>query len=281
MIIVNLKGGLGNQMFQYATGRAIALRNNTELKLDISGYANPKYNASETPRSYELADFLIKENIASAEEIKKLKYPFGVCSKLWRFLRAKVLQQNFLDYHPEIFNKKEYYLDGFWQSEKNFSEIRDVLLQEFTFKEGIDTSIIESDSLSMHVRRGDYATNPKTRAYHGLVSKEYYKKAFDCITEKTPIQKVYIFSDDPAWVRDNFDFIDVDVVYVSDMQYKPGEEIILMSKCTHNIIANSSFSWWGAWLNQDPDKIVIAPQNWLRSGDAPHYNIIPKTWIRM
>lgn len=281
MIIVNLKGGLGNQMFQYATGRSISIKNKTQFKLDISGYSNEKYLKPETPREYELKDFNIEENIASKEEVRKLKYPFGIISKACRFFNKKVLKKYFSDFHPEILKKKNYYLDGFWQSEKNFLEIRKALLNDFKLRKTLDDSVIKTNSLSIHIRRGDYVTNSSANNYHGSLSINYYKEAFDFICKNKKIENVYIFSDDTNWVKENFSFIDLPIIYISDLNYRPSEEIILMSKCDHNIIANSSFSWWGAWLNQNPDKIVVAPSKWLKNGDGPHKNIIPESWIRI
>lgn len=280
MIIINLKGGLGNQMFQYATGRAISIKNKTQFKLDISGYNNEKYLKSETPREYELKDFNIEESIASVKEIKKLKYPLGIISKGWRFFRAKALRQNFQDYYPKILKKENYYLDGFWQSEKNFLEIRDILLKEFSLKTPL-TINPGPNSLSIHVRHGDYLTNKKTNSYHGVLDIRYYKSAYNFIKEKTNISTVYIFTDDVKWAKENLNFISEETIFASNLNYKNSEEIILMSKCDYNIIANSSFSWWGAWLNQKSDKIVIAPKTWFKKGDKKHPNIAPKSWIRI
>jgi len=281
MIIVNLKGGLGNQMFQYATGFAISIKNNVQLKLDSSGYTKTK---SDTPRFYELKKFNISSQQAEPKETQRLKYPHNMFSKFLRLFNQKILKIYFVDYHPEILKKKNYYLDGFWQSEKNFLNVRETLLQEFTLKTESGAykkalSLITSNSLSVHIRRGDYVSNQKTTAYHGVLDIEYYKKAFEIL--KSKIEQVVIFTDDPAWVKDNFDFIDKPTIFASDFNLSAPEELILMSKCSNNIIANSSFSWWGAWLNQNPDKIVIAPKIWFKKRAAAHKNITPETWMRI
>ncbi len=286
MIITNLKGGLGNQMFQYATGLAISIKNSVEMKLDVSGYTSVHVLNSDTPRTFDLKDFQITKEIATTKEINKLKYPFGIISKAWRLFRAKILRKNYQDYHPQIFKKINYYLDGYWQSEKNFINIRKQILKEFKLKNitenfKICNSYINNTSLSIHIRHGDYLNDPKTLKYHGVLDIEYYKNAYGLIKQKTNIDQVVFFTDDPEWVKENFGFVSEQKIHASDFSLTAPEELILMSKCSHNIIANSSFSWWGTWLNQNPDKIVIAPKVWFKKGEWRHKNIVPKTWIRI
>lgn len=286
LIITNLKGGLGNQMFQYATGLAISIKNNVKMKLDITGYSNPKYINSDTPRTFDLKDFRITKEIATNKEIEKIKYPLKIISKAWRLFRTKILRKNYQDYHPKIFAKKNYYLDGFWQSEKNFEEIRDIILKEFTLKnESIEyinaKNKISNNSFSIHIRHGDYLNDAKTFKYHGVLDLEYYQKSYLFIKEKKQIDQVIIFTDDAQWAKENFDFVSEPKIYASDFNLSVPEELILMSKCSHNIIANSSFSWWGAWLNQNPEKIVIAPQKWLNTDISKQPDIIAKTWIKI
>jgi hypothetical protein len=307
MIITKLKGGLGNQMFQYAAGFSLALKNKTEQKIDISGYDDARVINSDTPRKFALSIFNITSPIALSEEILQAKYPFKNFSKAWRFFKQRILKQNYTDYDPKLFKKiigqtekarqtkkdLNFYLDGFFQSEKNFVEFTSQIRQEFTFKkEFFDEKVKQlaevmqkENSVSIHIRRGDYVNDKKTNKYHGICPIEYYKEAIELIKEKINQQKnsthnkpsFYIFTDDEIWVTENFP----SYINVSKNHFKDQEEMYLMSQCRHNIIANSSFSWWGAWLNKNSDKIVIAPQKWVTKNPDPHPNIIPETWIKI
>lgn len=297
MIIVNLKGGLGNQMFQYAMGKALAIKYAQPLKLDITGYRPRNYQPGDTVRAFGLSHFSIKADIASDEEVRAAKYPFGILSKALRFARAKVFRVYHTDYHPEIFSKvssatKYFYLDGFFQSELYFKDIREYIVKDFSMAEALTPELenaanqirAEKGSVALHIRRGDYVSDAKTNQAHGVCSIEYYQKAAEYLAEKikaagdTPT--FFIFSDDIAWVKENLN-LPYPMVYSSALGLKDYQELFLMMLCRHDIIANSSFSWWGAWLNQNPEKIVVAPQKWTNAVPDDHPNIIPSTWLRM
>jgi len=288
MIIINLKGGLGNQMFQYACGRAISLRNEEKIKLDITGFERTKN--MDTPREYYLSHFNIFCNeIASGGEIQILKYPLGIVSKGWRFFKVKILRQFNIGFIPKIFNaKKSIYLDGFFQTEKYFIHCADTIRKEFSLKEPMGQAAQavaskiskEPESVSLHVRRGDVARNVATNPYAGITTPEYYRKALEYIGSKLKKPHVFIFSDDPKWVVENIK-ISFPSTVISSSGIPDYEEIILMSQCRAHIIANSSFSWWGAWLNPRPDKIVIAPKQWIRKMQWRHKDTVPKSWIRL
>lgn len=290
MIIVKLVGGLGNQLFQYAAGLAIARTHNQTLKLDITGYVHTDNHTSDTLRTYDLDVFNITAPIATQTEIDAVKNPFGIFSKICRVSRKKLLRQYYMDYHPKLFisSKRDLYLDGFFQSEKNFIDIRDTIITECTLKTihqdsamtALMNTVANTNSVSLHIRRGDVANNPTTNKYHGLCPLSYYANALQHMSQSVTSPHVYIFSDDIAWVKENLQ-IPFPHTYVSGNNLIPAQEMYLMSKCKHNIIANSTFSWWGAWLNQNPDKIVIAPKKWTNKIPDPHPNIIPETWIRM
>jgi len=304
MIIVALKGGLGNQMFQYACGRALSIRNNDILKMDITGYELTK--KSDTPRDYLLSNFNVKENFAPPEEIRSLKYPYCLISKGWRFARAKILRQFNTDWIPNVFSKKgSFYLDGFWQTEKYFMDQEDVIRREFTLnkpfcpaaqsfadmiresKDGIISGTSKgATTISLHVRRGDVAKDAKTNPYYGVTTPEYYEKALTVMVgllkdrgEKKDL-RIFVFSDDIDWVQKNIP-IPYPTTYVRGDGIADYEELALMSQCQHNIIANSSFSWWGAWLNKNPYKIVIAPKQWIRGCERRHKDIAPDSWVRI
>ena len=288
MIIVRLNGGLGNQMFQYALGRKLSIKNRDVLKLDLSSYlTNPD-------RFFELNNLNIIENIASEREIKKVKLPYGFLSKIGQQFRLRILRKFNVGFNPAIFKKTgNIYLDGFWQSEKYFIDISNTIRQDFRLRKNLGHSAeiilkkIQSSTLpvSIHIRRGDYVYDKKTNLHHGTCDIEYYKKALE--TLKSKIQKVspvdfqlFVFSDDIKWVEKNVSF-PYPTIFVSDPNILSHETMFLMSKCKYNIIANSSFSWWGAWLNENQEKMVIAPAKWNRAYPKRFKDITPKSWIRI
>lgn len=286
MIIVNLKGGLGNQMFQYALGRHLAEKNGVVLKLDTTSLSKAK-EIGNIYRPFDLDKFNIQNEQATPEEVRTLRYPYGVISKLKSVFERKILRKTFVEFDANILGlKDDTYLDGYWQSPKYFETIRAALLTEFTLKsplsprgQAFQDKIANSVSVSLHVRRGDYVANKRVLKENGVCSVDYYKKAIETISSKVANPTFFVFSDDIEWVKANLS-IPASTVFVTDETITAPEELFLMSQCQHNIIANSSFSWWGAWLNQNPAKTVIAPTPWF---DTITYdaNLIPDSWIQL
>jgi hypothetical protein len=286
MIIVKLKGGLGNQMFQYAAGRVLASNNKQALLIDTGKYTE-NYHTDLGLLKLKISD---DTRPATESEIKSVKNPYGLFSEILSFIDQKMFRNFYVDEHLSMlkFKKDSHYLEGYFQSEKNFIEIRPLLLEELSLKkeyvstevQKMSQEIYENNSISVHIRRGDYSNNTKTSLYHGLCSVEYYQSSIDFISGKVENPVFYIFSDSTEWVKNNLNLPENSTI-VSDNGFSAEQDLYLMSQCKHNIIANSSFSWWGAWLNTNPEKIIIAPKNWLRNGDGPHKNIIPKSWIRI
>jgi hypothetical protein len=287
MIVINLKGGTGNQLFQYALGRHLSIKNNVPLKLDTSGLI--RANAvGDIYRPFTLEDFRIHKEVATQDEIRRLKYPYGIFSKAWRFISFHASRDKNTLFNPRILSKTgDIYLDGFWQSPNYFDSIRDTLLAEFTLEKPLGSGaaklaamIDSSESVSLHVRRGDYAANPRVAYEFGACTSEYYTNAVTHIHTAAPVTPTFfIFSDDIPWVKQNLSLPET-VVFVDEPGITDTEELMLMSRSKHNIIANSSFSWWGAWLNQHQSKIVIAPKPWF---DHQPYDkdLIPPSWIRL
>lgn len=293
MIIVKLMGGLGNQMFQYALGRRLALERGVPLKLDLSWFD------SHDKRKFELDQFNIEAEIAAREEIEKFP-PFsrnrllrGVYNRIERRIpyHARIVfrEQSTGDFDPRVLKiNGNRVLEGYWQSEKYFSEIRGILLREFVFKYEQDAKsremaeqIQKKESVSLHIRRGDYVHDPLINQIHGLCSFDYYQKAVNYITEKMPNCHFYIFSDDHSWVCENFK-LDYPVTLIDHNNASRNyEDLRLMSLCRHNIIANSTFSWWGAWLGTNPGKIVIAPQKWFNDVARDTKDLIPEYWVKI
>jgi hypothetical protein len=180
------------------------------------------------------------------------------------------------------------YLDGYWQSENYFTDVAETIRTEITLRQpyGRDAGKMAASiaakliSVSLHVRRADYVQDMKTNKAHGTCTKEYYDAALACIGKKVPNFHVFVFSDDIEWVKTAMT-IPYPTTYVSNPEIADYEELILMSSCTHAIIANSSFSWWGAWLNRNSNKIVIAPRQWVVRGRHNYKDITPPSWIRI
>lgn len=297
MIVVKLIGGIGNQMFQYSLGRHLAIENKTILLLDLTELLDRTSPKSFTFRNYELDEFNIHAQIAKPDDLaiffpgnSLLKNIVNGVKKAAGVITIKH-EKGFI-FQPSVFSHKpNIYLDGFWQSEKYFLKIEDIIRNDFTLKpesiKFIDDSIILSDikyninhsnSISIHFRRGDYISNPETNNYHGVCPEEYYLKAISVINSKIENPNYFIFSDEPAWITENFSFPGSYKI----IQDNPGYlDLYLMSLCKHNIIANSSFSWWGGWLNSNPSKIVIAPKKWFNEYNADTRDLCPTNWIRI
>ncbi len=287
MIIIKIKGGLGNQMFQYAFGRSLSLKLNTELKLDLSKETDPKGIKKDIERAFGLKHFNIKAETASRADVLKLRKPLSL---YFSKLKRKLFKYDYYHFDPSFLQSKDgSYFEGYWwQSELYFKDIRETLIKDFTLTESFGTeaskiaeSIRQTETpVSLHVRRGDYANDPATRSYHGLASLEYYRSAIETIKEKASHPVFFIFSDDIEWVKANLTLPPLSF-FVSDKSIPDYEELALMSLCRHHIIANSSFSWWGAWLSQSEDKTIIAPRRWISSNTGKSDDIYPSAWIKL
>ena len=288
MIITKIMGGLGNQMFEYAIARSMAQRNNDIFKLDISYYSKPKQEL----RTYELNLFNIDETIATEQEYNKLRRRKGFLFNITKAVNALMNRQSFYRkekedalFDEEVYNLKgNIYLDGYWQNEKYFKEIREQLIEDFTPKSDISEKaqgylkdIENTNSVSLHIRRGDYISDLTANNFHGVTNIEYYNRAVDYVNDQVSEPVYYIFSDDIAWCKNNFDFLE-NKIFVDDTS-SAIDDLELMKRCKHNIIANSSFSWWAAWLNENSNKIVITPKVWFSAKIDLH--LAPEEWIRL
>jgi hypothetical protein len=293
MIIVKLIGGLGNQMFQYAAGKALACAHNTELLFDVS-YLLKDPKGAYTKRELELDVFHIDLKIATEADIKlfnidrsnkvtrtlQRNFPF-LFSYLYAAESGSSYQQAFSSF------PKNTYLEGFWQSEKYFKSIASVIRSDFQLKEPLDlkntkwmNEIVNSESVSIHVRRGDYVSGLGQQS-HVSCDLMYYQKALDLIKQKKSNIKAYVFSDDLDWCKANLKFNEPTFYVESNQKQNFEVDMILMSHCKHNIIANSSFSWWAAWLNLNDEKLVVAPKNWFADVTLNNKDLLPKEWITL
>ena len=291
MIIVRIMGGLGNQMFQYAAGRRLAATHNTILKLDISDFKD--YNLHD----YCLPVFKIQELLATPEETKLFKEPESsslkkIFKKIWgcpNKLGITHIRENQYHFDPKILTMHDtVYLDGYWQSERYFSNITDIIRAEFTVKfpqtgknMELAQQITSCESVSLHVRRGDYVTDEKTKTIHGTCDLDYYARCIERLSEKVHRPCFFIFSDDPEWTERNLKIPHPVTFIAHNGPKKNYEDLRLMSQCRHHIIANSSFSWWGAWLGQHQDTIVYAPKRWFNSPSFHTQDLVPEAWARI
>jgi len=285
MIIVQLRGGLGNQMFQYAVGLGLAEKNNTGLKLDLSWYDN--IAAGDTPRIFSLDNYSITSGIATSEEAARLEP--GFFDRLSEKLKNRLDTDRHYRFDPALFHLKgDYRLAGFYQSYKFFEFLRDRLSAEFRLKnrwsddgESFRQKIAEGTrNVGLHIRRGDYAHDKKTNLYHGACSAEYYQAALSEMKKRIGNFKLFVFSDEIEWAGKNINWPG-EIEYVSRTGLPDFEELLLMSYCRHQIIANSSFSWWAAWLNNNPEKIIISPKIWLQAADIDKKDLIPGNWLEI
>jgi len=294
MIIVQLYGGLGNQMFQYATGRALSLKNDTDLKLDLHAFES--YSKGITKRKYKLDIFNIKTKFASIKEVEEYTIPSKIMYLLNRNLKlptnpysSTYIKEKTLNFDESVMKlSKKIYLDGYWQTEKYFKNFDKQIKIDFIFKSEPSSKnkvlleqIKSTNSVSIHVRRTDYVSDKETNEFHGVIGTEYYRAAIVLLSQKVKNPRYFIFSDDISWCKINLKFIK-DAVFVDyNKDDKSFEDMRLMSKCMHNIIANSSFSWWGAWLNNNPNKIVIAPKKWFNDPTVGVKDRVPKGWLKI
>ena len=295
-IVVKTYGGLGNQLFQYAFGRAVSSRLKTDFLLDVD--LTPIY-AHLKIHPYALGYFNTKVKETKNSDmfgfvwLRRRKKIFNFIYRHMR-LRRKLLPfyypEKTFAYDSDVFLQKDNtYFDGFWQTGKYFESIRDEILKEITlvsplsiYSQSIEREIKNENAVSIHVRRGFYVSDPTSSAFHGICSKEYYEEAIAYIAKNVFNPHFFIFSDDYAWAVDNFKTLKYPYTCIDNPEEKGHEDMMLMSKCKHHVIANSSFSWWGSWLNPKKDKIVIAPKKWFTN--APKNDtkdILPDTYIKM
>lgn len=291
-VVTALCGGLGNQMFQYAAGRALALRHLVPLLLDTSWFESV---VIDTPREYMLNVFHVQGRIARKDQVA----PFRRHSeKFHEIVVRKVLGRprslpNGLVKEPHFHHWEGFhlvqppaYLVGYWQSEQYFADYASVIRSDFKFPplpdgvaRNVEHGISESPHpVAVHVRRGDYVSNPQANATHGVCAASYYKQAIAHVSEQYPCAKLFLFSDDPVWVNEHFDTCGLPATVVDlAMSNEPWHDMHLISLCRHHIIANSSFSWWGAWLGEKGG-MVYAPKQWFSDSNLQGLSPCPERW---
>lgn len=288
MIVTKIRGGLGNQLFQWAAGLNLARQHNTELLLDTGNYA------INHARNFELEKLGIKINTADEQVVARTKAKQFYKQPFFHF------DYRFLTLPDETF------LRGYFCSDKYFSscaiEVKSVLnkalgeIELNSDQTNIVNQIKQSQAVAIHVRRGDYVSNSTYNDFFGTCSTDYYQAAISAVEElQGNSVKFFVFSDDLNWAKDNLRLRDTSVFVDTNRGADSYLDMLFMAECSHNIIANSTFSWWSAWSNPNPSKIVIGPSKWFRSNyrtesgrgvwiKNPHYytgDIYPSTWIAL
>lgn len=284
-VVAHIFGGLGNQMFQYACARAIALRNDADIVLDQREFFA---GAGQKPGLHHL-------NVVSTD-LPERKLPprkkQWIRYLIWRKfkLSPRMVRQRGNHFNPDIMKVGgNVWLHGYWQSEKHFADFEEQIRTELSVKTQPNVEngqllaeIAGLPAVSLHIRRGDYVDNPQANAAHGICTLEYYRSAALLISERMAEKPIfYVFSDEPEWAKANLDLpFEIRVMDHNDGDHNY-EDLRLMTACRHHVIANSTFSWWGAWLNPSLEKIVVAPKQWFADPSLINPDILPPSWITL
>jgi len=284
VIIVKLTGGLGNQLFQYAAGRRLSLTLGVPLKLDISGYKR------HSQRAYELDRFCIEAGIATAWEVARwrgprlltrITQPLGLLPRL-------VMEKSFA-FDPDILLlQDDRYLEGYWQSYRYCADFAPQIRRELAVRTPLpdaDRTLLDRmarcEAVCLHVRRGDYASNPAARQFHGLCNPDYYRTAVEGLAAQLRAPELFVFSDDMPWVKQHYRF-ELPTTHVEHHGADRAPlELRLMAGCRHFVIANSSLSWWAAWLSANENPIVYAPRRWFADPSIDTSELTPPAWHRL
>jgi hypothetical protein len=290
MVIIKMGGGLGNQMFQYALGKTYQVRR-VSVMLDLEAY-NTLADV-ESLRRFELSIFNITIPVMSTF-FKNLFYSRNLLWRLFRrtcFFWIKIVNESRMDYNSLYLNQSGAVLKGFFQSEKYFAQIENVIRKDFVFQaqasarnNGYIKQIIASNSISLHIRRTDYISDEIASKLQGALPPDYYYKAIALVARTFTNPVFFVFSDDLVWTKEFLKGFASEIIFVSGNTGSDSwQDLLLMSLCKHNIIANSTFSWWGAWLNVNSDKMVIAPSTWYKDAVANSYSkdLVPASWVRL
>lgn len=290
MIVVRLYGGLGNQLFQYAVGRALAIKNADELYLDTSWFSKKKPGV--TPRKYELSQYRIKAKTLRAPlSMITFWYKIPLIRNIVPNWPLRLYKEKFFGFDPTINElERNVYLDGYWQSYRYFEKIRSDLVNEIqpiSPPSKDDLKIVSmlmniENSVCVHVRRGDYISNPNAAKVHVVCDVGYYERAKRIIESKIENPTYFFFSDDMRWVRTNLNWGRSAIFVEHNSEISAFQDLRLMSMCRHHIIANSTFSWWAAWLAGNAvEQVKIAPKRWLTTQNHDLDYLIPSEWTTL
>ena len=281
-------------MFQYAAGKALAVRTGGELKLDLGNCAPGAY------RPYRLDVFGVRAEPAHESEIPfefRQSRQRSLMHRARRRLRRLLLSQPAVGRHviremgfafddSVISASGDKYLVGYWQSPKYFEDAADVIRSDFALtadqvgvSAGVMSDLARDGTVSVHVRRGDYVTDPVSSSYHGVCSTKYYTDALELLSDRLDVRKVFVFSDDIEWARSELRFAAPTVLMSESGGASDIADFFLMSQCEHHVIANSSFSWWAAWLGRRRDGCVVSPRHWFTDSTIDTGDLRPPGWL--
>lgn len=293
MIVVRLIGGLGNQMFQYAAARALAERTGGELLFDVGGFAD------YADREFALGGYALRGRVATADELARFPGPGPERGRLGRLAERAgralgagrggpaYYRQPHFHYDPGFERLcGDVYLDGYFQSERYFAPVAGALRAELAWPgplaseaEAIAARIAAEESVALHVRRGDYVSDPHIAATHGALGPDYHRRAVALAAEGLAAPSVFVFTDDPDWVRTE---LDLGAPFTLVDGGSPQADLHLMSQCRRKALANSSFSWWAAWLGAGQGRRVVAPRRWFgeeRMRTRRMDDLYPQGWV--
>lgn len=285
-VIIRFNGGLGNQMFQWAFGRMLEETNDADVSFDMS------YFAKSYARPYQLDIFNVEPNFVQGTLLKlklAIIWAFRKSLESKKFFGTTLISERKFNFDPHLGKITDNtYVEGFFQSDLYFNTIEEKLRKDFKFIKSMSEKskytaerIRSHNSISLHIRRGDYVQKKRYQDAYAICSLDYYARGVEYIAQRYPEPVLFIFSDDINWVKQNLK-LPYKMVFVTHNTGKTSyEDMWLMSLCTNNIIANSSFSWWGAWLNNNKEKIVIAPKKWFNDDNIIQTDVIPSNWIRV
>ncbi|MGH8687215.1 MAG: alpha-1,2-fucosyltransferase [Burkholderiales bacterium] len=280
-------------MFQYAAGRRLSAILRVPLQLDLSGFRTYRLHGG-----FRLDRFRLPKEVSFRRHssLASLLLGQGSTATLLRkgasaigWTGPKLVRERHFHFDPQILLLGDgIYLDGYWQSPKYFNEIEEVVRGEFKVRcplagKNLELAEMIEDctSVSLHVRRGDYVADAHTSRYHGTCGPEYYERAIAVVRQRVGNPHIFIFSDDPEWAETNLRFPFPTTVLRHNAVTRGEEDLRLLSLCRHHIIANSTFSWWGAWLCSNRTKVVVAPQKWFQDASHSTIDLIPDEWVRV
>jgi len=283
MIVVNLKGGLGNQLFQYSLGYSLSKIHCKELVFNTTSYKD-----EQNGRTLDISNLNINLNIVdNISNRNRFRFEHPLLNQLTSILSFKFdyhFESTVNSFNPKILRYNNGYFDGYWQSEEYFKDFYNDLRKMFApkiIRDSVNSqlnTIVGETYVSLHIRRTDYL-NEKNANLYATCSLDYYKKAINIMKNNVKNFKVIVFSDDYEWVKNQ---LDIGLSFETASRSNSAvEDLFLMSNCSHNIIANSSFSWWAAWLNGNLEKLIIAPKLYYQKKSMRKINIFPNDWIRL
>lgn len=287
-MIIRISGGIGNQMFQYAFKQQLDYIANCKNTIDIRFFENRNvHNGYELNKVFDIDDETYDGSIKAPSEVHPIIYR-GLYRIGKRFyVTKKYAMEVLIDYYEKYksFSGEKYYLDGYWQSEEYFKDVKDEVRESFIFPQFCEESninlckrICQENAIALHVRRGDFLESSK---FVCLGKTDYYQQAIKYISDKVNSPIFVVLSDDIDWCRNNLHLNEGSIYVDWNKNDKSFRDMQIMSICSHCIIANSSFSWWGAWLNKNPDKIIVAPYKFYKGNTRNEEHLIPKEWIKI